>query len=215
MNDRTCINQSAVRDVVNQPPPLIDFNLYETDTVLKEALFREGAEWADKRIHKFGEVIGSERYVNYAFQANRYLPELRAFDRYGHRIDEVHYHPAYHELMKLAIENSIHSIAWTADKGGHVAHTALEFLFSQVEQGVCCPITMTYAVIPALRHQPDIAKQWEQKILSNQYDSRFIPAENKRGLTCGMAMTEKQGGSDVRAITSKAYPINLIRVSGS
>ena len=198
----------AAHDVMNQPPPFINFNLYEIDTVLKEALYREGAGWADKQIHKFGEVVGSERYVNYAFQANRYLPELRAFDRYGHRIDEVQYHPAYHELMKLAIENSIHSIAWTADKGGHVVHTALEFLFSQVEQGVCCPITMTYAVIPALRHQPEIAKRWEQKILSNQYDSRFIPAEEKRGLTCGMAMTEKQGGSDVRANTSKAYPIN-------
>ena len=208
MNDRVNNIQSTTHDVVNQPPPLVNFNLYDSDVVLKEALSREGANSTEKQIHKFGEIIGSEHAINLAFEANQHPPELRTFDRYGHRIDEVDYHPSYHELMKLAIENEIHSIAWTAKKGGHVAHTTLEFLFSQTEQGVCCPITMTYAAIPALRHQPEIASHWEDKILNNQYDSRFISAREKRGLTVGMAMTEKQGGSDVRANTSKAYPVN-------
>ncbi len=208
MNDRAVITQLTTHDVVNQPPPLVNINLYESNIVLKEALCREGADWAEDRVHIFGEIIGSERCKNLAFEANRQIPELRAFDRFGHRIDEVQYHPTYHELMKIAIEHEIHSIAWTAERGGHVAHTALEFLFGQIEQGVCCPITMTYAVVPALRHQPEIAKQWEPKIISNHYDFRFIPAEEKQGLTFGMAMTEKQGGSDVRANTTQAYPIN-------
>ncbi len=207
MYDWTNTMQITAHDVVNQPPPLININLYDSDIVLKEALSREGADWANNRTHKFGGVIGSEYFINLAFEANRHLPELRAFDRYGHRIDEVYYHPSYHELMKLAIENEIHSVAWTSDKGGHVAHSALEFLFGQIEQGACCPITMTYAAIPVLRRQPEIVKKWEPKILTNQYDSRFIPADAKHGLTIGMAMTEKQGGSDVRANTSKATPL--------
>lgn len=208
MNDRASIAQLTTHDIANQPPPLVNFNLYDSDIILKEALCREGANWVKDKAHKFGELMGSEHYINLAFEANRHLPELRAFDRYGKRIDEVHYHPAYHELMKVAVANEIHSIAWTAERNGHVAHAVLEFLFGQIEQGVCCPITMTYAVIPALRQQPELTKQWESKILSNQYDSRSIPAKDKHGLTFGMAMTEKQGGSDVRANTTQAYPIN-------
>jgi len=208
MSKHIGIAQLATHDVANQPPPLVNINLFDSDVALKEALIREGASWAMERAHEFGQLIGSEHCINLAFEANRYTPELKAFNRYGHRIDEVHYHPAYHQLMSTAIENEIHSIAWTSEKGGHVAHTALEFMFGQIEQGVCCPITMTYAVIPALRHQPEVAMQWEQKILSNKYDHRFISAVEKHGLTLGMAMTEKQGGSDVRANTTQAYPIN-------
>ena len=208
MNDSLSDTQATNQIGANQPPPLININFYEYDMALKEALCREGAKWAQDKVTKFGELMGSDHCANLAFEANRYLPELRSFDRYGNRIDEVYYHPAYHELMKIAVENEIHSIAWTAESGGHVAHTALEYLFGQIEQGVCCPITMTYAVIPALRHQPNIAKQWEQKILSNQYDSRFVPSSIKRGLTLGMAMTEKQGGSDVRTNATKAFPIS-------
>ena len=201
-------SQSVSPNAANQPPPLTDTNLYEYDIVLKKALCREGAEWAQDKAIRFGELMGTDRCASLAFEANRHVPELHSFDRYGNRIDEVHYHPSYHELMKIAVENEIHSIAWTAESGGHVAHTALEYLFGQIEQGVCCPITMTYAVIPALRQQPDVAKQWEAKILSNQYDSRFIPSDKKYGLTFGMAMTEKQGGSDVRTNSTKAYPID-------
>ncbi len=208
MSNHKANTSLITHDVVNQPPSLVNINLYDSDLVLKEALCREGAQSDAVRAHKFGEIIGNEFYINHAFAANRHLPELITFDRYGHRIDEVNYHPAYHELMKVAVENEIHSIAWTAKKAGHVMHTALEFLFGQVEQGACCPITMTYAVVPALRHQPEIAKLWEPKILSNQYDPSFIPATDKRGLTFGMAMTEKQGGSDVRTNTTQAYPIS-------
>lgn len=208
MNDRTAITKLTTHDVVNQPPPLVNFNLYDSDIVLKEALCREGASWAEDKVHKFGNIIGSEHCSNLAFNANRNTPELKAFDKYGRRIDTVLYHPAYHELMEIALENEIHSIAWTAESGGHVAHTALEFLFGQIEQGVCCPITMTYAVIPTLRQQSEIAEQWVPKVLVNQYDSRFIPAKEKHALTFGMAMTEKQGGSDVRANTTKAHPIS-------
>ena len=153
-------SQSVTPIVANQPPLLTDTNLYEYDIVLKKALCREGAEWAQDKAIRFGGLMGTDRCANLAFEANRHVPELHSFDRYGNRIDEVHYHPAYHELMKIAVENEIHSIAWTAESGGHVAHTALEYLFGQIEQGVCCPITMTYAVIPALRQQPDVAKQW-------------------------------------------------------
>ena len=208
MNDHIGIAQLATHDVANQSSPLVNINVFDSDLVLKEALNREGANWAVDRAHEFGQLIGSEHCINLAFEANRNIPELKAFNRNGYRIDEVHYHPAYHELMKIAIENEIHSIAWTSKKGGHVAHTALEFMFGQIEQGVCCPVTMTYAVVPALRHQTTIAKKWEYKLLSNKYDKRFTSAKNKYGVTMGMAMTEKQGGSDVRANSTKAYPIN-------
>jgi len=208
MSEHIGITQLATHDVANQPTPLVNINLFDSDVALKEALSREGASWAIGKAHDFGQLIGSERCISLAFEANRYTPELNTFNRYGHRIDEVHYHPAYHQLMSTAIESEIHSIAWTNEKGGHVAHAALEYMFGQIEQGVCCPITMTYAAIPALRHQPEVAIQWEQKILSNKYDHRFIPATEKHGLTLGMAMTEKQGGSDVRANTTQAYPVN-------
>lgn len=208
MSKHTGISQLATHEVVNQPAPLTNINLFDSDLTLKEALSREGASWAKEKAHDFGQLMGSEHTSHLAFEANRHLPELKVFDRYGHRIDEVHYHPAYHQLMNIAIENEIHSIAWTCEKGGHVTHTALEFMFGQIEQGVCCPITMTYAAIPALHHQSEVAMQWEQKILSKKYDHRFIPATEKHGFTLGMAMTEKQGGSDVRANTTQAYPIN-------
>ena len=125
MNDRENAMKPTTHDVVNQPPPLVNINLYDLDVVLKEALCREGEEWVKDKAHKFGKIMGSQHCINLAFEANCHLPELHAFDRYGHRIDEVHYHPAYHELMKLAIENEIHSIAWNSEKGGHVAHTRL------------------------------------------------------------------------------------------
>jgi putative acyl-CoA dehydrogenase len=208
MKARIGNTQLVTHDVTNQTPPLFNINLFEFDVALKEGLIREGASWAMERAQKFGKFMGSEHCINLAFEANRHLPELKTFDRYGCRIDKVEYHPAYHELMSIAIENGIHSIAWTNNKGGHVAHIALEYIFGQIEQGVCCPITMTYAVIPALRHQSEVAKKWEQKILANKYDHRFIPVTEKHGLTLGMAMTEKQGGSDVRANTTQAHPID-------
>jgi putative acyl-CoA dehydrogenase len=202
---RDPITLLRTHEVENQPPPLEDYNAYDRDPALQEALAREGAGWAAERVRALGDVVGSEGAIALGHQANRHGPELRVFDRYGHRIDEIEYHPAYHELMRLAIHHELPSIAWTARRpGGHAAHAALVYLFTQVESGVCCPTTMTYAVVPALRHQPEIAAEWEPRILSTEYDPRCIPAGEKRGVTMGMAMTEKQGGSDVRANTTRA-----------
>ena len=191
-------------EVVNQPPPLADYNLFDSDPILRAAVAREGAGWATDRLHAFGAVLGSGPVADLAEAANRHPPELRAFDRSGRRIDEVDYHPAYHELMRLAKSHEVHSIAWTApEPGGHVAHMALEYLLIQVEAGVCCPITMTYAAVPALGHHPR-ADEWRKRVTAAAYDPRPIPAAEKTGLTIGMAMTEKQGGSDVRANTTRA-----------
>jgi putative acyl-CoA dehydrogenase len=194
--------------VENQPPPLCDYNLYDRDAALREGLHREGAGWAEARVRALGAELGSERVLELGDAANRNVPELRAFDRFGQRIDEVRYHPAYHALLDLGISHGVPSIAWTAGQpGAHVAHVALTYLFSQVEAGVVCPLTMTYAVVPALRVEPRLAAVWESGVLSTTYDPRSLPAAEKRGLTSGMAMTEKQGGSDVRANTTRAEPV--------
>jgi putative acyl-CoA dehydrogenase len=136
--------------------------------------------------------------------ANRYPPELRVFDRGGRRLDEVAFHPAYHELMRFGTGAGYSAVAWAGDAGGHATHAAMVYLMSQVEPGVCCPMTMTYAAVPALRAEPAVAAAWEPRILAADYDPASRPAEEKRGVTVGMAMTEKQGGSDVRANTTRA-----------
>jgi putative acyl-CoA dehydrogenase len=199
------ITRLATHEVGNQAPPLEDWNLYASDAPLREGVERGGAAWADHDLDAFGREMGSARVIELGFAANRHTPELRTFDRYGQRIDEVVYHPAYHELMRLGIERRLPSIAWTAGRaGGHVAHVAMTYLFSQIEAGVVCPMTMTYAVVPALREQPEIAAEWEPKVVAATYDARCIPAIDKPGVTFGMAMTEKQGGSDIRANTTRA-----------
>ena len=198
----------ATHEVVNQPVPLEDYNLFDTDTVLKEAVAREAGAGADdvaRRLSAYGAELGRADMLAAASDANRFVPELRTHDRYGHRIDEVAFHPAYHRLMELGIAHRQPSIAWgPGPDASHVAHAGLEFLMHQVEAGVCCPMSMTYAVIPALRHNPDIAAVWEPKLLSDRYDPSFQPVDGKAGATMGMAMTEKQGGSDVRANTTRA-----------
>ena len=117
------------------------YNLFDSDPMLRAALEREGAAWATHKLHAFGTILGSEHVGELAEAANRYPPELRAFDRFGHRLDEVTYHAAYHELIALAKGHEVHSIAWTSERpGGHVAHMALEYLLVQAEAGVCCPL---------------------------------------------------------------------------
>jgi putative acyl-CoA dehydrogenase len=208
MPPRAPIGFLDTHEVTNQPPPLAVYNLFESDQILRAALHREGAGWAEEQARRFGAMLGSERVAELADAANRYPPELCAFDRFGHRIDEVIYHPAYHELMALAKAHEVHSIAWTSSRrGGHVAHMALEYLLVQVEPGVCCPVTMTYAAVPTLRKQPDIAAEWEARVVAASYDPRFIPPSEKTGVTVGMAMTEKQGGSDVRSNTTRAVAL--------
>jgi putative acyl-CoA dehydrogenase len=202
------MKDSKTHEVLNQPPPLVSYNLYTTDEVLKEAVRREGAGWAEEKLARYGDRIGSEEVIRWGFQANENPPVLKTHDRFGNRIDEVEYHPAWHELMRLTMEYGLHSSPWAEPKeGAHVARAALMMLDSQNEFGHLCPISMTYAVLPSLRKQPELAAEWEPKIYSTTYDPSFRPVAEKRSATLGMAMTEKQGGSDVRANTTRAEPV--------
>ncbi|MFO7562377.1 MAG: acyl-CoA dehydrogenase family protein [Enhygromyxa sp.] len=201
------LTELPTHSVRNQPPALEDVNLWTGDLALREAIEREGGGWAAAELATFGARAGSAEATAWGVEANRNKPELLLFDRYGHRVDEVRYHPSYHALMGMAIEVGMPSVAWTAEQGGHVAHSAFGFMMTQVEPGVCCPLSMTYAVVPALRHQSELADEWVPRLTSRSYDPRFCPAAEKSGVTMGMAMTEKQGGSDVRANTTKAHPL--------
>lgn len=202
---RDPITRLATHTVTNQVPPLEDYDLYATDPGLREAVAREGAAWAEGRIAAMGRAAGTAQAIAAGYAANRHPPELRAFDRTGARIDEVEFHPAWHELMRLGLEAGTHAIAWTEPKpGSHIAHAALEYLLTQAEAGVCCPITMTYASVPALRQAPALFDAWGPKILAFGYDPRLVPVEEKASAVIGMAMTEKQGGSDVRANATRA-----------
>jgi len=194
-------------DVTNQPPPFEDLNLFSSDRALVDAVTHASGDAHHHRLTKFGQHAGSAEIADLATQANRNPPQLKTFDRYGERIDEVEFHPAYHTLMTVGIEGGVSSAAWTGVETGHVLHAGLEFLMSQAEPGVCCPMTMTYAALPALRHQPEVAGMWEPRILASRYDPASRPADQKHGATIGMAMTEKQGGSDVRANTTRATPL--------
>ena len=191
-------------EIANQPPPFEDINLFGSDRALREALTREGGGVHAARVEAFGARMGSAEIWALAQAAHRHTPELRAFDRYGARIDEVEFHPAYHAMMREGIEAEIASAAWSGIASGHLLHAALEFLLAEVEPSVCCPITMTYAAPAGLKHAPEIAAEWLPRILAHSYDGSSQPATRKRGVTIGMAMTEKQGGSDVRANTTRA-----------
>ena len=198
----------ATHEVTNQPPALEAYNAYEQDTVLVEALHREGASWAEEKARQLGRVVGSERMFTLARLANKHSPELRTHDRLGNRIDFVEFHPAYHELIALAFGAEVHSLAWTARRSGaHTARAVLSYLWNLGENGIGCPTGMAYAAIPALRHQKEMAAEWEPRILSTEYDPRLLPITQKKGVTIGMAMTEKQGGSDLRANTTRAQAI--------
>jgi putative acyl-CoA dehydrogenase len=196
-------------EVANQPPPLLDYNLFETDRPLVEAVRREGAEWAEQRITAVGEYAGSEQAQTLGRLANENGPKLRTHDRYGNRVDEVEFHPAWHELMTKAVGFELHSSPWQDPRpGAHVARGAAFMCMSQAEAGIGCPISMTYSVIPALRTQPELAAEWEPRFFSSEYDPANAPAGGKAGSLAGMGMTEKQGGTDVRANTTVARPVN-------
>jgi putative acyl-CoA dehydrogenase len=200
--------RAATHQVENQPPPLEGYDLFATDRALREGLAREGAAWAEERVRAFGRVLGDPRTLELGRLANRHPPELRTHDRFGHRIDEVEFHPAWHEVMRLAVAHEVHALPWREPRpGAHVARAALLSLLAQVEAGACCPITMTFACVPALRAEPEVAKEWEPLALGTEYDPRPVPAAGKRAAIIGMAMTEKQGGSDVRANTTRAVPV--------
>ncbi|MFZ5610490.1 MAG: acyl-CoA dehydrogenase family protein [Pseudomonadota bacterium] len=202
----------TTHEVTNQPPPLLDYNLFTSDAALGAALAaaRKAPDWA--ALQAYGAVLGAAETLQAAEDANRHVPELKTHDRYGHRIDEVSFHPAYHHMMGLGVAHRQPSMAWIDAPGaGHVAHCALEFLMHQVEPGVCCPLSMTYAGVPALKHEPMVAEEWLPRLLSDRYDPAFRPAAEKAGATMGMAMTEKQGGSDVRANTTQAKALDARR----
>ena len=195
-------------EVSNMVPALVDSNLFTDDKALGEAIVREGAGWASAALAELGERLGKEETIELGFLANRHPPVLHTHDRSGHRRDEVEYHPAWHALLGLSVEHGLHASPWADPRpGAHVARAAGIFLLAQVEAGVMCPTTMTYASVPALRRQPEIAAQWEPRILSRRYDRRFRPAVEKTGVLLGMGMTEKQGGSDLRANTTRAAPV--------
>lgn len=194
-------------EVTNQVPPLEGYNAYTTDAALRAALHREGGGWGEERLQAFGEIAGGE-LIEIGRLANENPPKLKAFDRHGHRIDEVEFHPAYHRSMEIAKTHGLHGLTWTAERdGAQVVRSALSYLHNQFESGSMCPITMTHACVPSLRHQPNVAEAWLPGVLANEYDPRNLPAGDKRGLTMGMCMTEKQGGSDVRSNSTRAYPL--------
>jgi putative acyl-CoA dehydrogenase len=196
-------------EVANQPPPLVDYNVYAADRVLVEAVKREGADWAERRISAVGEIAGSAQAQALGAQANENPPRLKTHDRYGNRVDTVDFHPAWHELIAIAVEHELHGSPWKDPRpGAHVARGAAFMCMSQAEAGIGCPISMTYSVIPALRTQPELAAEWEPRFLSSQYDPANAPAPRKAGALAGMGMTEKQGGTDVRANTTVARPVN-------
>ena len=200
----------ATHEVLNQASPLENYNVFEADRVLVESLKREGAGWAADDAQEVGAFAGSAVAQRWGREANENPPRLRTHDRFGNRIDEVEFHPSWHELMKVGIGFGLHSLPWHEPQpGAHVARAAMFMTFGQAEAGVGCPISMTYSGIPALRVQPELAAEWEQRLTSNAYDGeRLRPAPDKAGALCGMAMTEKQGGSDVRANTTTARPLN-------
>ena len=194
-------------EVTNQPPPLSGYDVFGADVVLAAALEREGAAWARDELNALGRLAGSDTAQELGRMAEANRPVLRSHDRYGNRIDVVDYHPAYHQLMTTAIEHGLHAAPWSDDRAGaHVARAAKVITWYQVDGGHVCPISMTYSVVPALRHHPELAAQWEPRICSRTYDPANRPAPEKSGVTCGMAMTEKQGGSDVRTNTTTARP---------
>jgi putative acyl-CoA dehydrogenase len=195
-------------EVQNQVPPLLGLDLFSSNLPLVEASRREGAAWVGEHAAQLGKIVGGAP-MELGRLANENKPVLKTHDRYGHRIDEVEFHPAWHSLMKLGVEHELHALPWRHPEqdGAHVARAALYMTAMQAEAGFACPITMTFAVIPALRAQPDLLAEWETLIMATTYDPQSIPAAQKGSAIAGMAMTEKQGGSDVKANTTFAEPI--------
>jgi putative acyl-CoA dehydrogenase len=207
---RDTLYLAQTHEVSNVSRELVDYNPFTQDAALVEGVAREGAGWAQESLTAFGQLTGSAEYIELGALANRHPPEFDTHDRFGNRVDLVRFHPSYHRLMQTAIEHGLHASPWTDPKpGAHVARAARTYLQTQVEAGHGCPITMTFAAIPALRHTPALAAVWEPKITARVYDPRNVPDAQKAGLTIGMAMTEKQGGSDVRANSTRAYPVGL------
>ncbi|WP_433310112.1 isovaleryl-CoA dehydrogenase [Micromonospora chersina] len=195
----------TTHEVVNQVPPLAGYDAAD-DPALLDGLTREGAGWAAAELHELGRLGGAAPAIEHGRLANEHPPVLRTHDRYGHRIDEVEFHPAWHELMRTAVTHGLHAAPWADDRpGAHVARAA-KFYTWRPDAGHGCPISMTYAAVPALRHAPDLAARYEPLLTATAYDFGLRAPLTKRGLLAGMSMTEKQGGSDVRANSTVAHP---------
>ncbi len=192
---------------LNQPLPTPEFNAWTRNAVLKDAVAREGGGWVEERARALGELVGSRRLQTLADLANRNAPRLQTHDRHGDRVDVVEYDPAYHELMSIALGAGLHAIAWNENReGGFVARAALNYLWNQNENGTSCPITMAFASVHLIRLNPELAAIWEPKMRALSYDPRPLPVSQKHSVIVGMAMTEKQGGSDLRSTVSEAMP---------
>ena len=214
-------NELSTHEVFNQPPPLDEIDLYACDAALGEAVAREGAVHAVPRLASFGRLMGSREAFERGREANLFPPRLETHDRFGHRLDRVVYHPAYHAAMEASMAEGLHVSAWShlahggaREPGAHVARAAAFYMAAQSEAGHCCPITMTSAALATLSQVPDLARDWISKALSTRYDPRFEPMPDKASVTFGMGMTEKQGGSDVRANTTRAEPVGGGGVAG-
>ncbi|PRX47554.1 putative acyl-CoA dehydrogenase [Prauserella shujinwangii] len=196
----------ATHDVTNQVPLLKGHDVAD-DPALLEGLRREGAGWAEDELHELGRLAGSERVQEWGRLVNENRPRLRTHDAVGHRIDEVEFHPHWHDLMEVAVSHGLHAAPWREDRPGtHVARAAKFYVWSQAEAGHGCPISMTYSAVPALRHNPELAERYEPLLAAREYDYGLREPGGKRGLIAGMSMTEKQGGSDVRVNTTTARP---------
>lgn len=196
----------ATHDVTNQPPPLAPYDA-SADPALLEGLRREGGGWGEEEVRALGKLAGGVQAQEWGELANRYEPVLRTHDRYGHRVDEVDFHPSWHSLMETAVGAGLAGSAWADDRpGAHVVRTAGGLVWNHTEAGHGCPVSMTYAAVPALRRQPDLAKVYEPLLTSREYDPGLRVPTGKRGLLAGMGMTEKQGGSDVRTNSTTAAP---------
>ena len=198
---------SAFLRAANQPPPLEDYDVFSQNRPLVDALEREGAgEWMEE-CAAFGHLCGGEP-LELGRLANENPPVLHAFDRFGERIDEVEFHPAWHALLRIGVEHGLHAAPWAESRAGaHVARAARFITLSQAEAGVGCPLSMTYSVIPALRADAVLAAEWEPRLAACAYEPGLRPLSEKAGVLAGMALTERQGGSDVRANETRAEPL--------
>lgn len=202
----------ASSEASNQVPQLSGYNLFLTDRTLVEAVNREGASWALEQIGELGQILGTEEAQTWAVEANENAPVLHTHDRNGNRRDEVLFHPSWHKLMRTSIGHRLHSLPLIEKKkGSHVARAALMMITAQNDAGHTCPVSMTFSGLAPLRAEPDLLREWEPRVLSAAYDPRFMPVPDKRGALLGMGMTEKQGGSDVRANTTRAERIGNSR----
>ncbi|WP_116367733.1 acyl-CoA dehydrogenase family protein [Parahaliea mediterranea] len=212
MNSISTLNQrpdflGETHEVTNQPAALEDYNAYTGDPVLQHWVNTFGGEWGEAQLGAYGAGVGGPLLAA-GFAANHYKPEFNSHDRFGHRVDNIEFHPGYHQLMHFAKESGHHSLPWRQPgDGANVIRAAMLFMHTYADPGSNCPLSMTFASVPALRHEPGLQAQWIDKILTNEYDPRNVPFFEKNALTVGMAMTEKQGGSDVRANTTVAHPL--------